>query len=51
MSGVIIGLDYPAVYMVAESLGIDISPAILYKLQMLEHKAVDRALGSLKGGE
>lgn len=50
MSGVMVGFDYNAVYAVADTLQIEVTPAVLYKLQMLEHKAVSKAMGSLKGG-
>lgn len=45
-----IGFDYNAVYAVANTLQIDVTPAVLYKLQMLEHKAVSKSMGSMKGG-
>lgn len=34
--GQVVGVDYNAVYQVAETLGIDITPAMLTKLRALE---------------
>jgi len=39
----LIGLDYNAVYLIAETVGIQITPSILKKLQFLEHKALEKS--------
>ena len=43
MCPVPIGLDYSAVHSIAETLDIDISPAVLHKLQALEGFEIKRA--------
>lgn len=37
----IIGLDYPAVFRVAEVLGIEVTEDLLIKLRYLEHKQLE----------
>lgn len=39
----LIGLDYNAVYQVAETFGIQITPSIIKKLQFLEHKTLEKS--------
>jgi hypothetical protein len=37
-----VGLDYTALYQVAATLGIEIGPGLLKKIQALEHAALNR---------
>ena len=38
--GGVVGLDYPAVFATAEILGIEITPSIMAKIQLLEHEHI-----------
>jgi len=38
----IVGLDYPAVFQVAELLGLELTPNLFYKIQLLEGKSLER---------
>ncbi len=51
MDGAIIGLDYGAMYAVADSLCIEMTPANLTKIQALEHATVKRSREQMKGGK
>jgi hypothetical protein len=52
MSPLPIGLDYPSVYTVARTLDMDMTPALLHKLQTLEDFEIERFKeGNDHGGE
>jgi len=38
----VIGLDYPAVYIEAERLGIDVSNGLMMKIKRLERMVLDK---------
>jgi hypothetical protein len=38
----LVGLDYNALYLVADTLLIDMTPAMLYKIQFLEHQSLKK---------
>lgn len=41
MSG-LVGLDYPAVFQVAEALAVEMTPGMIKKIQALERKVMQR---------
>lgn len=46
-----IGLDYPAVFQIAKTLNIDINPAMLRKLHVVEQKIIDANRGDADGSQ
>ena len=51
MGPCLIGLDYSAIAVTAEMLEIDISPAVLHKLQALELFEINRSKEDINGSE
>jgi len=50
--GILLGLDYTAMFAVADILGIDMTPAILTKIRVLESKVIaDRNKSMAEEGE